>query len=80
MKFEASNCFIRGWVVLYIKRKFTIKGVKTNMAEFSLEKPPISMKEFYREFGLKDYPFNVFTAENETDYARDIFVHPQTMI
>ena len=50
------------------------------MAEFSLEKPPISMKEFYREFGLKDYPFNVFTAENETDYARDIFVHPQTMI
>lgn len=35
------------------------------------------MKEFYQKFGLKDYPFNVFTAENEIDYAQDIFVHPQ---
>lgn len=47
------------------------------MAEAILEKAPVSMKEFYQRFGLKDYPFNVFTAENEIDYAQDIFVHPQ---
>lgn len=35
-----------------------------------------SMKEFYRRFQLKNYPFNVFTAENEAPYAQDIFVHP----
>lgn len=47
------------------------------MPDTILEKAPISMKEFYQNFGLKDYPFNVFTAENEIDYAQDIFVHPQ---
>lgn len=35
-----------------------------------------SMKDFYVSIGLKDYPFNVYTAENETGYAADIFVHP----
>ena len=35
-----------------------------------------SMKEFYEGFGLKDYPFNVYTAENESQYANEIFVHP----
>lgn len=35
-----------------------------------------SMKEFYESFGLADYPFNVYTAENETKYANEIFVHP----
>lgn len=35
-----------------------------------------SMKDFYEAIGLEDYPFNVYTAENETGYAADIFVHP----
>lgn len=35
-----------------------------------------TMKEFYEGFGLKDYPFNVYTAENESQYANEIFVHP----
>lgn len=35
-----------------------------------------TMKEFYEGFGLKDYPFNVYTAENESQFANDIFVHP----
>ena len=47
------------------------------MTETVLGKAPVSMKEFYQRFGLKDYPFNIFTAENEIDYAQDIFVHPQ---
>ena len=47
------------------------------MTETILEKAPVSMKEFYQRFGLRDYPFNMFTAENEIDYAQDIFVHPQ---
>lgn len=36
-----------------------------------------SMKSFYQKFGLHDYPFNVYTAENESQYAASIFVHPQ---
>lgn len=36
-----------------------------------------SLKDFYKEFGLIDYPFNVYTAENETQFADDIFVHPE---
>ena len=35
-----------------------------------------TMREFYEGFGLKDYPFNVYTAENESQFADDIFVHP----
>ncbi len=35
-----------------------------------------TQKDFYEAIGLKDYPFNVYTAENETDYASEIFVHP----
>ncbi len=35
-----------------------------------------SMKEFYDGFSLTNYPFNVYTAENETDFANEIFVHP----
>lgn len=34
------------------------------------------MKEFYQNMGLHDYPFNVYTAENEIQYATEIFVHP----
>lgn len=34
------------------------------------------MKEFYESFGLVSYPFNVFTAENEVEYASQLFVHP----
>jgi len=40
-------------------------------------KTPRAMKEFYQQIGLKDYPFNVYTAENEGKYASEIFVHPQ---
>lgn len=36
----------------------------------------ISMQDFYQGFGLVDYPFNVYTAENESKYAPKIFVHP----
>lgn len=35
-----------------------------------------SMRDFYESIGLRDYPFNVYTAENEAGYATEIFVHP----
>ena len=35
-----------------------------------------SMRDFYQSFGLSNYPFNIFTAENETEYASSLFVHP----
>ena len=37
-------------------------------------KTPRAMKEFYQQIGLRDYPFNVYTAENEGKYASEIFV------
>lgn len=36
----------------------------------------ISLHDFYQEFGLSDYPFNLYTAENEGDYIKKLFVHP----
>ena len=36
----------------------------------------VSMRDFYQSFGLSNYPFNIFTAENETKYAGSLFVHP----
>ena len=45
----------------------------TNTQDLQLSK---SMKEFYEAIGLKDYPFDVYTAENEAEYATEIFVHP----
>lgn len=42
----------------------------------TIERTAPTMKEFYQKFGLKDYPFNIFTAENEAQFAEDIFVHP----
>lgn len=41
-------------------------------------KTPRTLKEFYQQIGLKDYPFNIYTAENETKYAAKIFVPPQS--
>ena len=35
-----------------------------------------SLDSFYRGIGLENYPFNVYTAENEREYAANIFVHP----
>lgn len=35
-----------------------------------------TMEEFYEGFGLEGYPFNVYTAENESQFANEIFVHP----
>ena len=40
-------------------------------------KAPRAMKDFYQQIGLRDYPFNMYTAENEGKYASEIFVHPQ---
>lgn len=41
-------------------------------------KMPRAMKEFYQQIGLRDYPFNIYTAENEAKYAAEIFIHPQS--
>lgn len=41
-------------------------------------KAPRAMKEFYQQIGLRDYPFNMYTAENEGKYASELFVHPQS--
>lgn len=35
-----------------------------------------SMQDFYRSFELSDYPFNVYTAENESQYSGMLFIHP----
>lgn len=47
------------------------------MADTSFfETYPLSMGEFYHNLGFVDYPFNLYTAENEEKYASEIFVHP----
>lgn len=33
-----------------------------------------NFKEFYQSFGLSDFPFNTFTTEQETEFAKKIFV------
>ena len=40
----------------------------------SMQQP--TMNEFYHSFSLEDYPFNLYTAENELSYLADLFVHP----
>lgn len=40
----------------------------------SLQQP--TMNEFYHSFSLVDYPFNLYTAENELPYLTELFVHP----
>lgn len=34
----------------------------------------MSFKDFYNQFGLKEFPFNTFTTEDETEFSKDLFV------
>jgi energy-coupling factor transporter ATP-binding protein EcfA2 len=36
----------------------------------------MNFEKFYKSFGLTEYPFSTFTAENETNHAIELFVKP----
>ena len=47
--------------------------VTTEMKDVLIMKETKSFGDFYKSFGLKDYPFNLYTAENETAYLGNLF-------
>lgn len=43
----------------------------------SLRTSSSNMRDFYQGFGLNDYPFNLYTAENENEFGNKLFIQPQ---
>lgn len=71
--------FVKAFIIIKNTQntEYQRKGiVTTEMKDALIMRETKSFGDFYKSFGLKDYPFNLYTAENETAYLVNLFIQP----